>query len=125
MLQAELNPLWGGHIEHFDHDLQGHEIRMHIRRGSGRSIAIRFITVLACRFDLVAYGETSDELLASWEVVELSEIHFLSELRLREHRDRALDHEPYHFLCEMFRSRLFIRCKALEINGRSYPLPPV
>lgn len=125
-IQGLLSPLWGYAIEHYEHDLHNHTICMHVRVGADALVALQFLGVLAHKFDLIAYGEVTDDATEPWEVAELSEIHYLPHLKQQKHHDRKLDDEPFHFLCEMFRARLFIRCKAVTINGREHPtsLPP-
>ncbi|HEX2617555.1 MAG TPA: hypothetical protein VHL57_08435 [Flavobacteriales bacterium] len=97
-----------------DFDLKAHRIRMEVLMDQGTIAVVEFIDVI--KYSLDHRSDAKDVPLEAWEVIDLSEFHYLPELRTKKHSPR-LDGIDFNFLVEMYNSELLIHACHITVDG--------
>lgn len=117
-LQERLELFWGAIVDSFSVDLKSHSIELILKTGVNKTVFVRFIDVYTFKFDHSAYGGYP-EVLEPWDVIELTEFHFLPELKPKASHAPELHSSEFDFLLEFYRSRLLIKARSIEIDHSS------
>jgi hypothetical protein len=107
---------WGATVQSFDVDLKGHTIELVLKIGDNKTALLRFVDFYTFKFDYSAYG-VFPQVLEKWDIVELSEIYFLPELKVKASHESDLHSGEFDFLLELYRSRLLIKARSVVIDN--------